>query len=92
MPLPAQEGPTPTETSGVGHWFGFSIKSLMLILLGIVAFGFYVSVLLFGENSLAVLRSIEKEKRDLQHRQHEYRQANQRLQKQYFELLQITGE
>jgi len=90
--MTAHGGPSSVQEAGGSRWFGFSLKSLLLILLGIVAFGFYVGVLLFGENSLAVLRSIEREKRDLLRQQHDYRQANQRLQKQYFELLQITGE
>ena len=75
-----------------GRWFGFSLRSLLFILLGIVLFSFYVSVLFFGENSVTVLRNILREKHQLQEQRHYYRQANQRLQKQYFELLQITGQ
>ena len=78
--------------SGNYSWFGFSLHSILLILLGIMLFSLYVGVLLFGENSLTVLERIEKEKHDLQAERVQLQRENQRLQKQYFELLQITGE
>jgi chaperonin cofactor prefoldin len=62
-----------------------------LIFLGILLFGFYVGALLFGENSLEVLNGLEREKRQLQTERRALQQTNQRLQKRYFELLQITG-
>ncbi len=74
------------------EWFGFSLRSILLILLGIGLFGLYVGVLLFGENSLSVLQNVEKEKRSLLAEKSRLQTENQRLQKQYFELLQITGE
>jgi CHASE3 domain sensor protein len=72
-------------------WFGFSLRSLLLILLGILLFGLYVGVLLFGENSLEVLNSLQREKSELIREKKGLQSANQKLQKQYFELLQITG-
>ena len=74
-----------------GSWFGFSLRSLFLIFLGILLFGFYVGALLFGENSLEVLNGLDREKRQLQAERHALQRENQRLQKRYFELLQITG-
>jgi hypothetical protein len=74
------------------EWFGFSIRSLLLIILGIFLFGFYVGVLLFGENSREVLSGLYREKAELLQRKQRLQSENQQLQKQYFELLQITGE
>lgn len=74
------------------EWFGFSIRSILLILIGIGLFGLYVGVLLFGENSLSVLQKVEEEKRTLLAEKSRLQLENQRLQKRYFELLQITGE
>jgi len=74
------------------EWFGFSLRSLFLIIVGIFLFGFYVGVLLFGENSLEVLNGLYREKAELLQEKHRLQSENQRLQKQYFELLQITGE
>jgi cell division protein FtsB len=79
--------PEPRES-----WFGFSLRSLLLILLGILLFGLYVGVLLFGENSLEVLNSLQREKAQLLQEKGQLQNANQKLQKQYFELLQITGD
>jgi cell division protein FtsL len=83
----------PSRVTEVGEsWFGFSLRSLLLIVLGILLFGLYVGVLLFGENSLEVLNGLKREKRQLLSEKHRLQSENQRLQKQYFELLQITGE
>jgi len=80
--------------SGAGshRWYGFSLQSILLILLGIMLFSLYVGVLLFGENSLTVLEKIRKEKSDLLTEKFQLQRENQKLQKKYFELLQITGE
>ena len=80
--------------SGAGsyRWYGFSLQSILLILLGIMLFSLYVGVLLFGENSLTVLEKIRREKSDLLTEKFQLQRENQKLQKKYFELLQITGE
>jgi len=72
-------------------WFGFSLRSLLLIVLGILFFGLYVGVLLFGENSLEVLNGLKREKSQLISEKRRLQGENQKLQKKYFELLQITG-
>jgi len=75
-----------------GSWLGFSLRSLLLIFLGILLFGLYVGVLLFGENSVEVLNSLHREKAQLVAQKEKLQQENQRLQKRYFELLEITGD
>jgi len=72
------------------EWLGFSLKSILLILTGIVALGFYVGVLLFGDNSLSVLTALQKEKRALTQERSSIKQRNQKLQREYYELLQLT--
>jgi len=74
------------------NWFGFSVQSLLLILIGILLFGVYAGTLLFGENSLEVLNGLYREERKLLREKEHLLNSNQKLQKQYFELLQITGE
>ncbi len=83
------EGKTPREEEG--KWYIFSFRSLLAIAIGIVLFVLYVKILLFGNNSLEVLRSLEAEKTKLLQERSTLREANQALQKHYFELLQITG-
>ena len=72
------------------EWLGFSLKSILLILVGIVLLGLYIGVLLFGENSLTVLNRLEHDKERLKQERREIKTSNQRLQKEYFELLQLT--
>jgi len=72
------------------EWLGFSLKSIFLILVGIVLLGLYVGVLLFGENSLVVLKRLEDEKTSLLQKKQAIKTTNQKLQKEYFELLQLT--
>ena len=80
-----------TAKGGGGEWFVFSFRSFLAIAVGIVLFVLYVKILLFGNNSLTVLRSLEAEKAKLLQERSALREANQLLQKHYFELLQITG-
>jgi len=72
------------------EWLGFSLKSIFLILVGIIVLGLYIGVLLFGENSLIVLNRLEHEKGSFVQERKEIKVANQKLQKEYFELLQLT--
>ena len=71
-------------------WLGFSLRSLVLIFIGIVALGFYIGVLLFGENSILALNRLEREKQRLEQTERELKVQNQKLQKEYFEILQLT--
>ena len=72
------------------EWLGFSLKSIFLILVGIVLLGLYIGVLLFGENSLVVLNRLKDDKVRLTQERTEIKASNQKLQKEYFELLQLT--
>ena len=72
------------------EWLGFSLKSMLLILVGIVLLGLYIGVLLFGENSLVILNRLEHDRERLMQEKREMQTSNQKLQKEYFELLQLT--
>ena len=72
------------------EWLGFSLKSMLLILIGIVLLGLYIGVLLFGENSLVILNRLEHDRERLMQEKREIQTSNQKLQKEYFELLQLT--
>ena len=72
------------------EWLGFSLKSILLILVGVVALGYVIGILLFGENSLVALNHLQIEKRELTQERIAIKESNQKLQKEYFELLQLT--
>ena len=85
----------PTATPGdyePGPWIGFSLKTILFILVGVVVFIWYVRVLLYGENSLSVLTRLTQENASLQQQVHDLKISNQNLQKQYFELLQLNSD
>jgi len=68
---------------------GFSLKTLLLTLLGMLLFGLYVGVLVWGENSVTVLKQLEKKKAGLSEKIVTLKAENQRLQKEFFELKQL---
>ena len=71
-------------------WFGFSLKNLLLILIGTVLFGLYIGSLFYGENSVIALKKLQKDKEALLIEVKKLRVENQKLQKKYFELLQLS--
>jgi len=81
-----------TVSDNPPEWLGFSLKSMLAILVGIVLFIWYVNALLFGDNSLRALNKLEHDKATLARKAHALQLSNQKLQKEYFELLQLNGE
>ncbi len=68
---------------------GFSLKTFLVTALGILLFGIYVGVLMYGENSLTVLNQLKTEKQKLVKEKRDIKTENQRLQKEFFELKQL---
>jgi len=70
----------------------FSFRRFILISIAILLFAFYLKAILFGENSLSILEKVQDKKRQLLQEKYRLQRDNQRLQKRYFELLQVVGE
>ena len=68
---------------------GLSIKALLVTAIGILLFGIYVGILIYGENSLTVLNQLKEKKQGLLEEGKTLKSENQRLQKEYFELKQL---
>jgi len=68
---------------------GFSLKTFLVTAIGILLFGIYVGVLMYGENSLTVLNQLKEKKESLSLEDKTLKVENQRLQKEYFELKQL---
>jgi len=73
----------------VGAIAGFSFKTLVVTMIGILLFGIYIGVLIFGENSLTVLQQLKEKKQNLIQENARLKNKNQYLQKKYFELKQL---
>ena len=68
---------------------GLSLKAFLVTAIGILLFGIYVGVLVYGENSLTVLNQLKEKKQGLSLDEKKLKVENQRLQKEYFELKQL---
>ncbi len=68
---------------------GFSFKTFLVTVLGILLFGIYVGILMYGENSLTVLNQLKTKKQELLQEKRAIKIKNQRLQKEFFELKQL---
>ena len=73
-------------------WVRFSLKSILAILIGIVLFVWYVHALLFGDNSLTVLNRLQQTEVHLRDQSQSLKLSNQKLQKKYFELIQLNSD
>ncbi|SFV54792.1 hypothetical protein MNB_SV-6-731 [hydrothermal vent metagenome] len=69
---------------------GLSIRVLAIITIVIVAFGVYLGILIYGENSLTVLSQLKQSERNLLREAKRLKSENQRLQKESFELKQLA--
>jgi cell division protein FtsB len=68
---------------------GLSIKAFLVTTIGILLFGIYVGILIYGENSLTVLNQLKEKKQGLVQEVKTLKNNNKKLQKEYFELKQL---
>jgi len=71
---------------------GYSLKAFLITALGILLFGIYVGVLVYGENSLTVWNKLKEKKAHLVDEKKQLKYENQRLQKELFELKQLESK
>lgn len=70
-------------------FLGLSFGAIATIVVAILLFGWYIGVLLFGENSLLALTKLQNEKRQLTREVVRLQAENEKLQKDFFELKQL---
>ncbi|PHS34689.1 MAG: hypothetical protein COA92_02020 [Sulfurovum sp.] len=78
-----------SNTQEIGTIAGLSIKAFLVTTIGILLFGIYVGILIYGENSLTVLHQLKEKKQGLIEEGEALKDENKRLQKEYFELKQL---
>jgi len=83
--------PKRVDQTGKYEWLGFSLSSLAMIVIGGLALVAYIGVLIFGENSVTVLNKLQKDQDSLVEQRKKLQASNQKLQKEYFELKQLTN-
>jgi cell division protein FtsB len=77
------------DTQEVEALAGLSLKTILVTTIGILLFGIYIAVLMYGENSLTVLKQLKEKKQVLLQEGKTLKKENQELQKEFFELKQL---
>ena len=78
-----------TDTKEASTLAGLSLKTILVTMIGILLFGIYIAVLMYGENSLTVLKQLKEKKQTLLLEGRTLKKDNQVLQKEFFELKQL---
>lgn len=74
------------------RYLGLSLTKFLLLLLIVLALGIYIGVLLYGTNSLEVLFGLEDYENYLQSEVYRLKDENAELQREYFELKEISAQ
>ncbi len=82
------------DTSGdiIQRYLGFSSKSFIFAITGIVFFLYYLGIIFYGTNSLQMLIGLKKYKESLQTEIVNLKNKNAELQHEYFELKEATAQ
>jgi cell division protein FtsL len=81
-----------TELDFTQRYFGLSLNKALLFLAIVVAFGIYIGILFYGTNSLEVLLGLEDYENYLQSEVVRLKDENAELQREYFELKEISAQ
>jgi len=74
------------------RYLGLSLGKFLSLLLIVLALGIYLGVLLYGTNSLEVLFGLQDYENYLQTEVHRLKDENAELQREYFELKEISAQ
>lgn len=74
------------------QYLGLSLNKFLFLLFIVLISGIYIGILLFGDNSLEVLLGLEDYQNYLQDEILRLKSQNASLQKEYFELKEISAQ
>ena len=74
------------------QYLGLSLAKFLLLLLIVLAFGVYIGLILYGTNSLEILFGLEEYEMYLQDEVYRLKQENAELQREFFELKEISAQ
>jgi len=80
------------STSLSERYFGISTTKFLIALVVVIFSGVYISLLLFGDNSVTVLYDLEEYYSYLSTEVKDVKAENASLQKEYFELLELNSQ
>ncbi len=73
-------------------YLGLSLGKFFTLFAIVIALGIYLGVLLYGNNSLEVLFGLQDYESYLQNEIHRLKDENAELQREYFELKEISAQ
>jgi cell division protein FtsB len=73
-------------------YFGLSLTKFLMLVFLVFAIGIYIGILLYGTNSLEVFLGLQDYEEYLQSEIQRLRTENAELQKEYFELKEISAK
>ncbi|MDD2448237.1 MAG: hypothetical protein PHS42_07010 [Sulfurimonas sp.] len=74
------------------RYLGLSLAKFLSLILIVLTIGVYIGVLLYGTNSLEVLFELQEYENYLQSEVHRLKHENAELQREYFELKEISAQ
>ncbi|MDY0233602.1 MAG: hypothetical protein RBS11_06135 [Sulfurimonas sp.] len=74
------------------RYLGLSLAKFLSLILIVLAIGVYIGVLLYGTNSLEVLFELQEYENYLQSEVYRLKHENAELQREYFELKEISAQ
>jgi len=81
-----------TDESITQKYLGLTLGKFLLFVFLIILLGIYVGILLYGTNSVEVLLGLEDYENYLQDEVVRLKQENAELQREYFELKEISAQ
>jgi len=74
------------------RYLGLSLGKFFLLVFIVLSLGIYLGIILYGTNSLEVLFGLQDYESYLQDEIHRYKSENAELQREYFELKEISAQ
>jgi len=74
------------------EYLGLSLKKFFILVIVVLGFGIYIGILLYGTNSLEVLFGLEDYEEYLNTEIVRLKDENAELQREYFELKEISAQ
>ena len=81
-----------SQGSFTEKYLGLSTLKFLIALLIVLAFGIYIGILMYGDNSLDVLLNLQDYEEYLNSEISKLKNENAQLQKEYFELKEISAQ
>ncbi len=91
MDIKEQEYEFEEEQDIIKRYFGISTWFFLKAVAFVVFMGVYIGIILYGKNSIEVLFRLQTYKSYLKDEIKQLKQSNASLQKEYFELKEISG-